>query len=50
MRTHSKYELQDSSTIAEESDKESAGHSVQSVNISGEAFKFVKEEVVDVDS
>ena len=47
MRTHSKYELQDSSTIGEESNKESDGHSGQSANINGEAFKFVKEEVVD---
>ena len=47
MRTHSKYELQDSSTIAEESSKESVGYSGQSENINGEAFKFVKKEVVD---
>jgi DNA-directed RNA polymerase subunit RPC12/RpoP len=47
MRTHSRYELQDSSSIAEESDKESNGHSGAAPNLSGEAFKFVKEEVVD---
>eukprot|EP00092_Neocalanus_flemingeri_P022163 GFUD01024041.1.p1 GENE.GFUD01024041.1~~GFUD01024041.1.p1 ORF type:complete len:514 (-),score=90.53 GFUD01024041.1:499-2040(-) len=47
MRTHSRYELQDSSSIAEESDKESNGHSGPSASLSGEAFKFVKEEVVD---
>jgi len=47
MRTHSRYELQDSSSIAEESDKESNGHSGPPKNRNGEAFKFVKEEVVD---
>jgi len=48
MRTHSRYELQDSSSIIpEDSDKESNGHSGASKNTSGEAFKFIKEEVVD---
>ena len=47
MRTHSRYELQDSSSITEESDKESNGHSSGTASIAGEAFKFVKEEVVD---
>jgi len=43
MRTHSRYELQDSSSIIpEDSDKEGA-----SKNTNGEAFKFVKEEVLD---
>jgi len=47
MRTHSRYELQDSSSTQEDSEKESNGHVGANKNISGEAFKFVKEEIVD---